>query len=103
MATIAQIRARVRGFFKSMDPNSTDKTTLQKDLHLDPREILDFATNFSIEFRCNPKVSQVLACKTVGDFIQMLIDTRVHPESVLALASRKLASRVAAKGLLSTD
>lgn len=103
MATAAEIRARVRAFFKSIDPNSTDDSTLQKDLHLDPREIMDYATNFAIEFGCNPKTSDVQKCKTVGDFIAMLINSRVHPSSLLALASQRLASKVASKGLVMHD
>jgi hypothetical protein len=103
MATAAQITVRVSAFFKSMDPNSTNDTNLQKDLHLDPREIMDFATNFSLEFGCNPQTSQVKACKTIGEFIKMLIDSQVHPKSILALASQRLAHRVAAKGLVPLD
>ena len=100
MATAAEIKNRVREFFATIDPNSNDDSTLQKDLHLDPREIMDYATRFAIEFGCNPKTKDVQACKTVGNFIAMLINSRVHPTSLLALSSQRLSNMVAAKGLV---
>ncbi len=63
---------------------------------------MDYATNFALEFGCNPRTKDVQDCKTIGAFIDMLIKSRVHPTSLLVLASQRLAHKVAARGLVPT-
>ena len=76
MATAAQIKARVTAFFKGRWPQSKPTTNMRDELLLDTRQVLDIGTMLAEELDCNPKRSQIIACKTIADLSKVLVNTR---------------------------
>jgi acyl carrier protein len=73
--TSEQIKQTVLQYFQQKNPNANENTNLTQDLGLDPRQILDIGTQLAEELNCFPTRSQILACKTIGALIQLLVST----------------------------
>jgi acyl carrier protein len=76
MATKTQIQTRVLAFFRAKWNFVTTTTVMSDDLLLDDRQVLDTGTHLAIELGCDPSRGQILKCKTVGDLITLLQNTR---------------------------
>jgi hypothetical protein len=88
MATAAQIRTRVRGYYKADYPTCTDESQFKKDFGLNDAEIEQKNTGLAIELGCDPTRSQIMAAKSIGALIQLFIDTRMSTKGVVLLTAR---------------
>ena len=79
MATPTQIQQTVLAYFQKNWPNATTSYNFTADMGLDPRQLLDMGTELAEELNCWPTRSQILACKTIGDLINLLIKTNQPP------------------------
>jgi acyl carrier protein len=75
MATKPQIEQAVLRYFRKSWPAASTETKFFEDLGLDPRQILDKGTELAEQLGCFPTRSQILACKTIGDLIDLLAKT----------------------------
>jgi hypothetical protein len=76
MALERQIKTRVRAFYRKSYPDCTDKRESKNNFGLTDAQIEKFNTGLAIELGCDPTRSQILACKSIGALIDLLIRTR---------------------------
>jgi hypothetical protein len=82
------IEQRVLGFYRGIDPNCTRETQFKRDLGLSVYKIEQYNTDLAIELGCNPKRSQLVACKSIGALIELLIKTRISTRGILYAAAQ---------------
>lgn len=99
MASTVQIKARVLAYFRGRWPHANENTDLRDDLLLDDRQILDIGTELAEELNCYPTRNQILKCKTIGELIKLLIETRsgAAPKGAFEAKSSPVAKRRAEK------
>jgi hypothetical protein len=75
MASKEEIKARVLQYYSDLYPGSTAKTTY-KSIGRKPQQVGDDGEELAIELNCDPDRTDIWACKTIGDLINLLINTR---------------------------
>lgn len=70
------IEKHVLNYFKKRWPTATRKSKLREDLLLNDDQIVDIGTELAEELGCEPTRTQIKKCKTIGDLIDLLVETQ---------------------------
>lgn len=83
MVSKATIRKTVLAFYRTIKPDCDEGTSFKKDMGLLDAQIEQYNTSLAKDLWCNPKRSDLVSRKTIGDLIELLNNTRISTRGVL--------------------
>jgi hypothetical protein len=98
MASPKQIRTRVLAYYRKLFPGA-DETLIFKDKGRKPQQVEDDGEQLAIELNCDPDRTDIVACKTIGAMIDLLVRTRkttagvLHESAMVGLRVSRLLPR----------
>jgi hypothetical protein len=83
MMSKVDVRKTVFAFYRTKKPDCTRETQFRRDMGLNDMKIEKYNTDLAIKCGSNATRSKLVACKSIGDLIDLIIDTRISKYGVL--------------------